>query len=96
MLAALLGMACVKSVSHPFEDFVIEVEPAEHGRELLLQCLLAHVLAAARCGVPAALIGISGAVVIDVPLLLDLAHDCAAAGFALDQPREGKVPFSRS
>ena len=29
MLAALLSVACVESVSHPFEDFVIEVEPAK-------------------------------------------------------------------
>jgi len=29
VLAALLSVACVESVSHPFEDFVIEVEPAK-------------------------------------------------------------------
>jgi hypothetical protein len=46
VLAALLSMACVESVSHPFEDFVIEVELAQHGGELLLQRLLAPVPAA--------------------------------------------------
>ena len=96
MLAPLLCMACMKRVSNPFEHFVIEMEPSQDGRELLLQRLLSHMLASARCGVPATLIGISGAVVIDVPFLLDLAHNCAAAGFAFDQPREGKVPFSSS
>ena len=47
--------------------------------------------AAAGGRVALALIGVAGAMIIDVALLLDLADHGAAAGMAGDQARKGEV-----
>ena len=85
VLAPLVGVAGVKRLPHPVQHLVVEMQPAEQFGELLLQHLLAHILAAAGGRVALAFIGIAGAVVIDVALLLDLADHRAAAFRAGDQ-----------
>ena len=85
------GVAGVKRITYPFQHLVVEVQPAQEFGELLLDHLLAHILAPAGGRVALALIGVAGAVIIDVTFLLDFAHHCTAAGMASDQPGEGKV-----
>ena len=68
---ALVGMAGVQRLVHPFEHLVIEAELPEQRSEMLLQNLLAHILAATGCGFAPAFVRVSGAVVVDVFLLLD-------------------------
>ena len=91
VLAALVGVAGVQRLAHPFQHLVVEVQPAEQIGELRFQRLLAHILAAAGGRVALAFIGVAGAVVIDVALLLDLADHRAAAVRAGDQAGEGEV-----
>jgi hypothetical protein len=50
------------------------VEPTEQHGELLFQQLLAHIATAAGSRVSLALIGVSGAMIIDVALFLDLTN----------------------
>ena len=91
VLAPLVGVAGVQRVAHPFQHLVVELQPTEQFGELLLQYLLAHIAAAAGGRIALAFIGIAGAVVIDVALLLDLADDRAAALGAGDQSREREI-----
>ena len=91
VLAALIGVAGVQRVAHPFQHLVIEAEPSEQFSELRFERFLAHMLPAARGRVALTLIGVAGAMVIDVALLLDLADHGAAAGMAGDEAREGEV-----
>lgn len=79
-------MAGVQCLANPGEHLVIQPEPAKQLGELLLQHLLADVAAAARGGFTLALIGVAGAVVIDVALLLDLADHRATALGTGDEP----------
>ncbi len=86
MLSPLVSVAYVKRLATPFQHLVVEAQPAKHLRELLFQHLLAPMLAAAGRGLASALIGIAGAVLGEVFLLLDLAdHRAAALGIG-DQP----------
>ena len=55
---------------------------------MLLERLLPHIFAPAYCGLASTLIGVAGAMIIDVALLLELAHDRAAALAAGNQPGE--------
>src|SRR5690606_20568676 len=80
-----------QGVAHPFQHLVVEAQPPEQFGELRFERFLAHMLAAAGCRVAPALIGVSGAMVVDVAPLLDLADHGAAAGMAGDQAGEGKV-----
>ncbi len=86
VLAPLVGVALVQGVTHPIEDLVVEGKPAEDRAELLLKHLLAHI------GLVAFPL-VTGAVVVDVTLLLDLADHRAAAMAASDQAREGEIVF---
>ena len=81
VLAALVGVAGVQRIAHPFQHLVVEAQPAEQFGELRFERLLAHILAAAGGRVALAFIGVAGAVVIDVALLLDLADHRAAAAW---------------
>ena len=94
LLPTLVGVTGVKGVTHPFQHLVVELQPPQQIGELLLDQLLAHILASARGRVALALISKPGAVVVDVAFLLDLADHRAAAGVAGDQPREGEVPLA--
>ncbi len=58
---------------------------------MLFQSFLAHMLAPAQGRVALALIGVAGAMIIDIAFLLDLADHCAAAGMACDQPGKREV-----
>jgi hypothetical protein len=87
----LVGVAGKKCLSHPGQHFVVEAQAAEQLGELPFQLLLAHVIAAADGRVSLALIGVAGAVIVDVALLLDLADHRAAALAASDQTRESEV-----
>ena len=91
MLAPLIGVAGVQRLLHPFQHLVVEPQLAEQLGELLLQHLLAHIAAAAGGRIALAFIGVSGAVVIDVALLLDLTDHRAAAFGAGDQTGEGEI-----
>ena len=91
VLAALVGVAGVQRVAHPFQHLVVELQPPEQFGELRFERFLAHILAAAGGRVALALIGVAGAMIIDVALLLDLADHGAAAGMAGDQAREGEI-----
>ncbi len=91
VLAPFVGVAGVQRLAHPVQHLVVELEPAEQFGELRFQHLLAHIAAAAGGRVALAFIGVAGAVVIDVALLLDLADDRAAAAGAGDQTGEGEV-----
>ncbi|MCO5156828.1 MAG: hypothetical protein M9945_08745 [Aquamicrobium sp.] len=91
VLVALVRMSGVQRLAHPVQNLVVEPELAEHGGELLLKNLLAHILAATGCGLAPAFVGVAGAVIVDVFLLLDLADHRAAAARAGDQAREGEV-----
>ena len=91
VLAALVGVAGVQRVAHPFQHLVVELQPPEQFGELRFERFLADIFAAAGGRVALALIGVAGAMIIDVALLLDLADHRAAAGMAGDQPGEGEV-----
>ena len=91
VLAPLVGVAGVQRVAHPFQHLVVELQPAEQFGELRFEHFLAHIFAAAGSRVALALIGVAGAVIIDVAFLLDLADHRAAAGMAGDQAGEGEV-----
>src|SRR5690606_331019 len=84
-------MACMQRLAYPRQNLVVEPKSAEHGRELLFENFLAHTLAAAGSRLVPAFIGVAGAVVIDVLLLLDLADHRATAAPAGNQPGEGKI-----
>jgi hypothetical protein len=85
MLAAFVGVAGVQRVAHPFHHLVVEAKPPEQFSELCFERFLAHMLATAGCRVTLTLIGVAGAMIIDIALLLDLADHGAAAGMAGDQ-----------
>src|SRR5271170_2665669 len=91
VLLALVGMAGVQRVAHPFQHLVVKAKPPEQFGELRFQRFLTHMLAAARCRGALVLIGVASAMIIDVALLLDLADNGTAAGMAADQAREGEV-----
>src|SRR5205823_5461361 len=63
----------------------------EQFSKLRLERLFAHVLAAAGGRVALTFIGVTGAMIIDIALLLDLADHRAAALLARNHAREGKV-----
>ncbi|MDZ4737443.1 MAG: hypothetical protein SGJ07_13945 [Rhodospirillaceae bacterium] len=84
VLAPLVGVAGLKRLAHPAQHLVVEAQPAEQFRKPFLQHFLAHALGTGR--LPAfGFGGVAGAVIVDVALLLDLAHDRAAARAAGDQ-----------
>ena len=91
VLAPFVGVAGVQRPAHPFQHLVVEPQSAEQFRELRFERLLADIAAAARGRVTLALIGISGAMIIDVALLLDLADHRAAAAWPGDQAGEGEI-----
>ena len=70
---AFVRMAGVQRLAHPLQNLIVEPKLAKHGGKLLLQNLLAHILAAAGGGLAPAFVRVAGAVVVDVLLLLDLA-----------------------
>jgi hypothetical protein len=84
VLAPLVGVAGVERLAHPIQHLVIELQSAQQPCELLFDNFLANIglLAAAF---------VSGTMVIDVSLLLDLADDRAAAVPASDKTRERKI-----
>ena len=82
VLAPLVGVAGVQRIAHPFQHLVVEVQPAQEFGELLLEHLLPNILAPAGRRVAFAFVGVTGAVVVDVAFLLDLADYRAAAGMA--------------
>src|SRR6516162_4628784 len=91
MRSLFVRMTSEQRLVHPSQYFVVEAQPAEQPSEPPLQFLLTYILAAARHRVAFAFVGITGAMVIDVALLLDLADHRAAAPRAGDQPGEGKI-----
>ena len=91
VLAALVGVTGVQRIAHPFQHLVVEAKPPEQFGELRFERFLADIFAAAGRRVALALIGVAGAMIIDVALLLDLADHGAAAGMAGDQPGKGEV-----
>ena len=92
VLAALVGVAGVQRVAHPFQHLVVEPQAAEQFGELRFNRFLADVFAAAASRIALALICVASAMIVYVAFLLDLAHHGAAAGMAGDQAREGKIP----
>ena len=86
VLSALVGVAGVERVAHPFQHLVVELEPPEQFGELRFERFLTDIFASAGSGVALALIGVAGAVIVDVAFLLDLADHRAAADMAGDQP----------
>jgi len=86
LLPAFVGVAGVKRFLHPGENLIVEMQLPKQAGELLLQGLLPHILSSASGGVALALIGIAGAVIIDVALFFDFPDDRAAAFRASDQP----------
>ena len=85
VLVPFVDVAGVQRFAHPFEHFVVELEPAQQIGKLLFQYLLAHMPATAGSGIAPAFIGIARAVVIDVALLLDVADDRATTVATSDQ-----------
>ena len=85
VLAALVSMAGVQRLAHPFQDLIIEFQPAKQLGELRFEHLLAHIFPTARGRVSAAFIRVAGAMVINIALLLDLADHRAAASAAGNQ-----------
>jgi hypothetical protein len=81
---AFVTVAFAQSPPHPGQRLVTERDPFQQAREPLLQ----HFLARIRLR---ALSLESGAVVVDVAALLDLAHHGAAAVAAGDQAAEGEL-----
>src|SRR5271166_3623180 len=79
------------SIAHPFEHLVVEFQTPEQLGELCLQRFLAHIFAAAGGWMALEFIGVAGAMIIDISLLLDFADHRAAALFARNQAREGEV-----
>jgi hypothetical protein len=71
LLPAFVGVTGVKRFLHPGKNLIIEMQLAKQTGELLLQRLLPNIPSSARSGVALAFIGIAGAVVINVALLLD-------------------------
>jgi hypothetical protein len=86
VLAALVSVAGVQRVAHPFKHLVTEPQPTERFGELCFERFLAHIFAAARSRIALALIGAAGAMMIDVTFLLDLADYRAAAAFPIFCP----------
>jgi hypothetical protein len=81
----------VQRVAHPFQHLIVELQKSQKFGELLFQFLLAHIATATGSWIASAFIGVAGAVVIDVTLLLDFADDRAAALGASDQSREREI-----
>jgi hypothetical protein len=81
----------VQRIAHPFQHLVVELQLPEQFGELLFQCFLAHIVAAAGGRIALALIGVASAMVIDVAFLLDLADHGAATGMAGDQPGKSEI-----
>ncbi|HEY1144137.1 MAG TPA: hypothetical protein VGE68_08905 [Sphingomicrobium sp.] len=86
MIAFHVPEILAKRVGDPTEHRLGQGDALEHGGELLDQHLLADVRFAA-------LLLVMAAPVIDVFLLLDVAHEHAAAMAALDHPGEQEVPL---
>ena len=91
VFATLVGVTGVQRIAHPFKHLIFEAKSPEQFGELRFEHFLADMLAAAGCRVALASIGVTGAVIIDVSLLLDLADNGAAAGMAGNQPGKGEV-----
>jgi len=95
LVLAALGVAGVQRIAHPIQHLVVEVQPAQEFGELLLKHLLAHIFAAAGSRVALALIGMTGAVIVDVAfLLLDLADYRIAARPTFPTQRQGAGQMS--
>jgi hypothetical protein len=75
VLAPFIGMARAQCIADPVEDFAIEMQSAKQLNELSLQHLLANVAATAGSGISKAFICITGAMIVDVALLLYLPDD---------------------
>ena len=82
VLAAFVGVAGVQSVARPFQHFIVEVKPPEQFSKLRFKRFLTNILTAARCRVALASIGITGAMIIDVALLLSLALSTTSSPMA--------------
>ena len=50
VLLAFVRMAGVQRLAHPFQNLIVKPKLPKHGDKLLLQNLLAHILAAAGGG----------------------------------------------
>jgi uncharacterized membrane protein YuzA (DUF378 family) len=66
VFAPLVGVAGVQSLAHPFQHLVVEFQPSEQFGELRFQQFLSDILAAAGGRIALALIGVAGAMIIDV------------------------------
>jgi hypothetical protein len=73
VLAALVGVAGVQRLARPFQHVVVELQPPKQFGELRFERLLAHMLAPAGGRVALALIGVAGAMIVDITLLLPLS-----------------------
>jgi hypothetical protein len=69
VFAAFVGVTGVQRVAHPLQHLVIEAKPPGQLGELHFERFLAHMLAAAGCRVALALIGVAGAMIIDIAAL---------------------------
>ena len=78
-------MTGVERFAHPFEHLVVELQLAEELRELRFSPLLPHIITPAEGRVALTLIGVAGATIIHIALLLDLADHRAAALRAFDK-----------
>ena len=85
VLPPLIRVTSLQRLPHPGQHLVVEVQPAEQLGKLGFQRFLAHIFAPAGGRVALALIGVAGAVIVDVTLLLDLADDRTTALRAGDQ-----------
>ena len=66
-------MAGMKGLTDPVQDLVVKPQTAKNLGQLLFKHFLAHMLAPAGRGIALAFVGVAGAVVVNVLLLLDLA-----------------------
>ena len=83
---AFITVALAERMAHPHQRLRAERDPLQQAGELSPQ----HFLARVRLR---ALSLVAGAVVVDIPTLLDLAHHGAAAMPARDQPAEREQLF---
>src|SRR5690242_8654052 len=84
MLLLLVSVAGPQRGTHPRRNLLVESQAVEDIREFALENLLSHVGFRAFSAEP-------GAVVVDVPLLLDLPDQSAAAMPASDQAGEREI-----
>ena len=91
VLASLVCMAGVQRVAHPFQYLIVEMQPTQEFGELLLKHFLAHIFTPAGCRVALALIGMTGAVIVDVAFLLDSPTTAQPQAWQAISPEKAKL-----